>query len=225
MARTTSLADRLRGGHLLRIEPQPHAVIALADVGDVAHAFQPRKFVFELDRGVVAQIQIVAAAVGREQIDDHQHAGRFLFHRHAAALHQVGQNRLGQRHAVLHQHLGHVQIDAVLERHRQHVVAVVGALGRHVQHVFDADHLLLDRRGDGIGHHLGIGAGIRRRNFDRRRRDFRILRNRQRRTAPRPPASVMMIDSTEAKIGRLMKNAENIRALIFQRRFARHCRL
>ena len=40
-----------------------------------------------------------------------------------------------------------------------------------------------------------------------------------------PPASVMMIDSTEAKIGRLMKKLENIEPSIFQHRFTRCCRL
>ena len=173
MAATTSPAVRLRDGHLLRIEPEPHAVVALAEVGDVAHARQPRQLVAELDRGVVAQVEVVAAAVGREQVDDHQHAGRLLLHRHAAALDQVGQDRLGQRHAVLHQHLGHVQVGAQLEGDRQRVGAVVGALRRHVEHVLDAVDLLLDRRGHRVGHHLGVGAGIDGRDLDRRRRDLR----------------------------------------------------
>ena len=40
--------------------------------------------------------------------------GDFFFTVTPAPLDQVGQDRLGQRHAVLHQHLGHVQIDASL---------------------------------------------------------------------------------------------------------------
>ena len=135
--------------------------------------------------------------------------GDFFFTDHAAALDQVGQDRLGQRDAVLHQHLGHVQIDAVLERHRQRVGAVVGALRRHVQHVFDAVDLLLDRGGDGVGHDLGVGSGIDGRDFDRRRRDVRDTARSGSVNSAMPPASVMMIDSTEAKIGRLMKKFEN----------------
>ena len=72
----------------------------------------------------------------------------------------VGQLRHGQRDAVLHQHLGHVQVGAQLEGDRQRVGAVVGALRRHVEHVLDAVDLLLDRRGHGVGHHLGVGPGI-----------------------------------------------------------------
>jgi hypothetical protein len=44
-------------GHLLWIEPQSHAVIALADVRDIADAGETGEFVFELNRGVVAEIQ------------------------------------------------------------------------------------------------------------------------------------------------------------------------
>ena len=206
--------DHVGGGqvaerHLLRVEPDPHAVVALAEVGDVAHAVQPRQLVAELDRRVVAQVEVVAAVVGREQVDDHQDAGRLLLHRHAAALDQVGQDRLGQRLAVLHQHLGHVQVDAELEGDGQRVGAVVGALRRHVHHVLDAVDLLLDRGGHGVGDHLGVGAGIVGRDLDRRRRDLRDTGPPAACRRRCPPASVMMIDSTEAKIGRSMKKREN----------------
>ena len=178
-------ADHVRGGqvaerHLLRVEPDPHAVVALADVGDVADAVEPGQLVAKLDRRVVAQVEVVLGAVGREHVDDHQDAGRLLLHRHAAPLDQVGQDRLGQRLAVLHQHLGHVQIDARLEGHGQDVGAVVGALRRHVHHVLDAVDLLLDRRGHGVGHHLGVGAGVVGRDLDGRRRDLGVLGHRQR---------------------------------------------
>ena len=38
--------------------------------------------------------------------------GDFFFTVTPAALDQVGQHRLGEVHAVLHQHLGDVQVDA-----------------------------------------------------------------------------------------------------------------
>ena len=84
-----------------------------------------------------------------------------------------GSVRQGQADAVLHQHLGHVQVDAVLERDGQVVRAVVGALRRHVQHVLDAVDLLLDRRGHGLGDDLGAGAGIVAVDLHGRRRDRR----------------------------------------------------
>ena len=58
--------DHVRGGqvaerHLLRVEPDPHAVVALADIGDVADAVEPGQLVAKLDRRVVAQVQVVAS--------------------------------------------------------------------------------------------------------------------------------------------------------------------
>ena len=41
IAVTTSEEVRLRNDIFCGIEPDPHAVVALADVGDVAHAVQP----------------------------------------------------------------------------------------------------------------------------------------------------------------------------------------
>ena len=65
------------------------------------------------------------------------------------------------------------------ESDRQRVGAVVGALRRHVEHVLDAVDLLLDRRGHGVEHQLGVGARIAGRHLHRRRRDVGILGDRQ----------------------------------------------
>ena len=50
------VGGEIERGHFFGIEPEPHAVIALADVGDVAHAVEPGAFVFELNGGVIAEI-------------------------------------------------------------------------------------------------------------------------------------------------------------------------
>ena len=93
----------------------------------------------------------------------------------------------------------------MLEGHRQRVVAVVGARRRHVHHVLDAVDLLLDRRGDGLGHHLRAGAGVlaahARPSAARSGGTWRSAGS----DSASPPASVMAIESTEAKIGRSMK--------------------
>ncbi len=77
-----------------------------------------------------------------------------------ACLTTSGKQRQGQVDAVLHQHLGEVQIDAGLEGDGQGVRAVVVRLRHHVHHVFDAVDLLLDGGGHGVGDVLGVGAGI-----------------------------------------------------------------
>ena len=106
------------GGHLVRIEPDAHAVVAAADVGDVGDAGQAAQLVLDLDGGVVAQIDVVVHRLARgrvglrDEVDHHHRAGRLLLHADALPLDQVGNDRLGQRDAILHEHLGHVGIHA-----------------------------------------------------------------------------------------------------------------
>src|SRR5207248_983251 len=66
-----------------------------------------------------------------------------------------------------------------LEGDVQGVRAVVARLRRHVQHVLDAVDLLLDRRGDRVGDHLGVGPGVDGGHADGRGRDLRVLGDRQ----------------------------------------------
>src|SRR5206468_615676 len=81
--------------------------------------------------------------------------------------------------AVLHEHLGHVQVRAELEGDVDVDLAVVGALGGHVEHVLDAVDLLLDGGGDGVGGDLGAGARVEGGDLDGGRGDLRVLRDRQ----------------------------------------------
>ena len=162
------------------IEPDAHAVLAQAEEVDVADAVDARERVADLDERVVADVELVVALVGREQVHDHQEVGRRLDRRDADAPHVLGQARLGDRDAVLHQHLRLVEVGAELEGDGQRHLAVGRALRRHVEHVLDAVDLLLDRRRDRVGDDLGRRAGIRRAHDDRRRHDVGILRDRQR---------------------------------------------
>ena len=61
-AATTSPAVRLRDGELLRIEPDAHRIVARAEDGDVADAVEAREHVLDLQRGVVAEVELVAAS-------------------------------------------------------------------------------------------------------------------------------------------------------------------
>ena len=112
MAATTSVGVQVERRQLVGVEPGPHAVVALAEVGDAGHAGQPGQLVPDLDRRVVAQEDVVVAAVRRDQVDDHQRVRRHLLDVDPLALHQQRNDRQGQRDAVLHQHLGHVRIHA-----------------------------------------------------------------------------------------------------------------
>ena len=187
-------ADHVAGRHvprrqLLRVEPDAHAVVARAEERDVADAGDAGQLVLDVDRGVVAQVELVeleALLLGfgvgfllRDQVDAQQDAGRLLLGGDALALHVLGELGLGDLDPVLHQHLGHVQVGAQLERDVEEHLAVVGAARRHVDHVLDAVDLLFDRRGDGVGHDLGVGAGVVGRDRDGGRRHLRVLGDRQ----------------------------------------------
>ena len=164
---------------LVRIEPDPHRILAGAEHRHVADAGQARQLVAQIDGGVVAEEQAVIGRVRRRQRHEQQDRRRLLLHRHALVLHRLRQLRQRARNPVLHQHLREVEIGADLERHRQRVGAVGAAVGLHVEHVLDAVDLLLDRQRHGIDHGLGGGAGIARRHLHRRRHHVGILRDRK----------------------------------------------
>ena len=180
LQRGDDLAGRevARGG-LVRIEPDAHGVVVVAEHLDVADALEAAQRVADVQRGVVRHVELVARAVWRQQVDDHEKVGRGLLHGDTEALHHVGQPRRGDRDAVLGQHLRGVEVGAQPEGHRQQQVAVAGRLARKVEHVLDAVDLLFERRGHGVGDDLGGRAGIARRDLDRRRRDLRVLRDGQ----------------------------------------------
>ena len=168
------------GGHLVGVEPGAEAVIALPEVGDACDAGKPVELVLEIDRRVVAEEQAVVAVIRRDEVDDHQRAGRHLLHVDPLGLHQGGNHRQRERDAVLHQHLGHVRVHAQLKGHGERVAAVVGRRRRHVDHAFDAADLLLDGNAHRVAHRLGIRAGVVRRHQHGGRRDIRVLGHRKR---------------------------------------------
>ena len=180
IALTMSLAVKAVFGGLLRIDPDPHRIIAGAVKLDVADAVDPRQPVLDVEHGVVAQIRHVVAVVRRQQMHDHGQVGRALLGDDAELPHHGRQPRLGLLHAVLHQLLRLVGVGAEPERHRQRHRAVGRRLARHVEHAFDAVDLLLDRRRHRLGDHLRIGAGIGRAHHDRWRHDVGIFRDRHR---------------------------------------------
>ena len=166
-------------GQPVGVYPDAHTVVLFAEQEHVADAVHALYFVRDVNEGVVADVQLVEAVVRRIEADDEQDVGVAFAGGDADLLDHVGQLRQGEVDAVLHQHLGEIQVDAGLERHAEAVGAVVGCLRGHVEHVFDAVDLLLDGGGDALGHGLGVGAGVGGGDDDARRRDLRVLGDRQ----------------------------------------------
>ena len=171
---------------LVRIEPDAHRIVARAEHPHVADTVDPGEHISDLQGRVVRDVQLVARAVRRAEMDHHQHVGRVLAHRDAASADVLGQARLGDRDAVLDQDLGDVEVGPEREGDGERQLAVAGRLGDHVEHVVDAVDLLLERRRHGFADDLGGGAGIARGDLDGGRGDLGVLRDRQRDVGGQP---------------------------------------
>ena len=80
---------------------------------------------------------------------------------------------------VLHRGLGDLGVGADLERDGQRQAAVGAGLRIEIEQVLDAVDLLLERRRHRLGDDARVGAGKLRPHHDLRRRDLRILGDRQ----------------------------------------------
>ena len=120
-------------------------------------------------------------------MDHHGQVRRALDGGDAQAAHFLRQARLGLRDAVLHQLLGLVGVGAEGKRHRQRHHAVGGGLAAHVEHAFHAVDGFLQRRGHGLGDHLGVGARVLCAHHHGGRRDFRVFGDGQTAQCDQPP--------------------------------------
>ncbi len=154
---------------LAGVHPDAHGVIAGADDPDAADAGQTGERVDEVDRRVIAQEKRVIFVVGRIQHHELQDRGVLLLDVDALRLDRFGQRGQGELDAVLHQNLVDIRIGADGEGDGQHISAVRRARRLHIEHLVDAVDLVLDRQRDGVQHGLGAGAGIARRDLNRRR--------------------------------------------------------
>ena len=169
--------DALRG-HAVGIHPHAHREARTVDRG-LAHAGNAQEHGLDRAEDVVADLETRHRALRRAEADDAEHVLGLRADASAELLHLAGQLRLGLRHAVLHLDHVHVAVRLHLEGHLQLVVAGVGAGADHVEHVVHAVHLVLDRHRDGVEDLLRVRAGVAVRHGDRRRREARVLRDRQ----------------------------------------------
>ncbi len=163
---------------LVRVQPDPQGVVAHAEQLHVTHAAQARQLILDVEQGVVGQVEHVVAFVRRGQVHDHGQVGRCLVHRDADPGHFFRQLGLGPGDAVLHLHLGVVQVGAQCEGDGQGDLAVSGGLRGHVQHVLDASDGLFQGRGHGFADDLGVGAREVGAYDHGRRHDFRVFADR-----------------------------------------------
>ena len=138
-------------GEFVGVEPHAHTVFALAENVHVADAVDAREPVDHLRDCVVGQIQLVAAAVRRVQVGNHEHIGRALFDGDAYAADFLGESRLCDCDSILYENLRRVDVCPDFKCHCDCRGAVGVALAGHVHHIFDAVNFLFERR-DGCVH-------------------------------------------------------------------------
>ena len=145
----------------------------------LAYACRAPQRIQHVDRQVVAQRGLVGLAVGGDSGDEHEVGIAGFQHLHAGLLHHLRQSWQRQLQLVLHLHLGDLGIGARLEIQVDADRSARLAGGRHVQQAVQAVQLLLDDGSDRIGHGLCGCTGVIGAHRNGRRRDHRILRDRQ----------------------------------------------
>ena len=171
-------------GDLVRVEPDAHGVIARAENLHVARAGNARQHILHLQRGIIAQINLVIAA-RRARTDARPWSGRAIawswsrpdWRTSSGSLGSACETRFCTCTWALSTSVPSLNVTVSVHH------AVGRGLGKHVERIFHAVDGLLQRRGHGFGDGLGIGAGIVRAHHDGRRHHLRIFADGQRETA------------------------------------------
>ena len=163
---------------LVRVQPDAHRIIR-AEHHDVADALDALDLVEQVDIGVILEECTVIAAVLGVERHHVGHVVRRLARRDADRLDVGRQRRRRCRCVVLHLDGVHIAVRARLEDDLQAVAARVIGVRGHVIHALRAVDLLLDDLRDRIIDDGRRSARVRRADGNRRRRNLRVLRNRQ----------------------------------------------
>ena len=182
--RALEVADReAEARELVGLQPDLHRVVAAADALYAAHSGHAAYHVHHVERGVVAEVDLVELGVGRLEGDGEQAVGGLLLDGDTVLDHLGGQSGLGLLDPVLNLDGRQVGVGRAVEGHGGGEGAGVGVGRLHVEHSGSSVELLLDggRHGLGDGHRARarIGGGYP----DLRRHHVGILVDRQHRQA------------------------------------------
>ena len=168
---------QVEAGEPLRIEPDAHGVVELAEQQRLADARHAGQLIENVDRSVAGDEDRRELGVVAIEGHETQHGRGALQHREALELHLLRQLRRRALDAIVDVDRVDVGVGAGLEADGQIVAAVVAARRLHVDHLVDADDLRFERLGDGGLDHRGRGARIIRSDLDARRHDIGKLRD------------------------------------------------
>ncbi len=170
------LLDRqIASGGLVRVDPDPHRIVARRVHPDIPDAWDAQQSLPDLQARVVRQKLPIQRRIGCVHVDDQQRVAVAFADGNAEVLDLLRQLRQRGLHAVLNFDLRDVNVRAQLEGDRDAHTTLADRLRGDVEHVIHAVDLLLQRGCDVIGHDLGGSAGVGRRHGHRWRRNARIL--------------------------------------------------
>ena len=146
--------------HALRIEPQPHGVLALAEDEHVRDARNALQRVPHVHVEIVAHEQRGVAIVVGDNGGTKDKILRSLCRRDADGFDRRGQTSLRRVDAVLNVDGGQIGIAIQIEGGDDAAGSVIAARGSDVLHSLGAVDLLLERNGDRAFHGLGACSDI-----------------------------------------------------------------
>ena len=135
-------------GEQIRLDPDPHGVIARSEKPHLAHARNTVEHIVDVDVCVVSEEERVISFVGREERDDERRKSGRLAQSDTKLVDIAWKVRLSLREPILDVYLIAIDVRVHVERYGQTLGAVVRISGLHVEHVVYTVHLLLERRGD-----------------------------------------------------------------------------
>ena len=165
--------------HHIRFHPDAQR-IRIAQRVHIAHTRDTLQTRLDIDVHVVGNKLAVILAVGAPNGQNAQDVVLLFLYRYAHFRHLRRKQRRGLGYAVLHVHCRHVGVGALLEEYRDLHVARGAGFRRHVRHVGYAVDTLFQRLNDRL-HDCGrICTGVVCGDTHLRRRNVRILFDRQR---------------------------------------------
>ena len=162
--------------HLVRLDPQPHGVLARAEHLGLADAVQASHGVVEVDVCVISQIVRIVGAIWRVQGNKHERSSGCLFKADPIIVHLGRQLTVGQLLARLREQQVRVGISFQVEIDEQGCLLVCCGVQRvHITHVVHTTDLLLNGCSNCLLEGLCICTGIGGLQSDLGRSDLREL--------------------------------------------------
>ena len=204
----------------VRIQPDAHRIVRAKDL-HVADAADALDRIEEVERRVVLHKGTVIPAVLGVHRNKVRHLPRGFTRCDPRRLHRGGQARVGTGGVVLHLDRVHIAVRTDIKGDREAVASGIIRGGAHVVHSLCAVDLLLDDLCDRLIDNGGTRARIGCRHRNRRRRNLRILRNRQRKASQRSDDNNDQGDNNRKDRSVNEKFCQRISSLLRGRRCAR----